>query len=248
MFTNNLSQGKIKKKQFNNIIEFAKELISKNEVENYDHNGTGPQVHPIFNLIKLLGANIPIDYGAYIIKNNPKSLPRIDTEEFLFSIVSEVNKKGEIAYNLLNEIKTTADINANLNSDLILPWVWNRDRLLQSLSRIGENRLFDFWKEDKNHRLHLWLPMGIFWVEGGNHSILTGIIQGEGKIIPKKISDISDIYKYVKCDGKYFIRIEDNEIISKVQNVEFAAIFEIGRIMIEKNICYKNIVDYSNKV
>jgi sulfite reductase beta subunit-like hemoprotein len=82
--------------------------------------------------------------------------------------------------------------------------------------------------------------MGIGWVHGGNHSIATGIVQGEGEITPDSVYDISEVYQYVYTDGEYYITKEDNGVISDVPNVEFAAIFEIGRLMNERSICFSH--------
>lgn len=83
--------------------------------------------------------------------------------------------------------------------------------------------------------MELWLPMGIAWVRGGNHSISTGIIQGSGIIQPTGIVDISNIFNHIYTDGMNYYRKSDHQIISQVKNIEFAAIFEIGRIMKEKS-------------
>ena len=91
--------------------------------------------------------------------------------------------------------------------------------------------------DEYNHIIDVWLPMGIVWVYGGNHSITIGIIQG-GEIEPTYYTDISKLYKYIKCDGEYFIEISTCKKISKVKSPELAAIFEIGRMMEEKNISF----------
>jgi hypothetical protein len=55
---------------------------------------------------------------------------------------------------------------------------------------------------------------------------------------PSYIYDISGLYGYLECDGINFIRKEDKQILSPVINLEFAAIFEIGRLMCEKSISF----------
>ena len=107
------------------------------------------------------------------------------------------------------------------------------------MALIGQGRRLKQWRQDdNNHHVELWLPMGIAWVYGGNHSISAGIIQGRGEIIPRHVYDISEVYDYVYCDGVNYYRKEDGSIISPVLNAEFAAIFEIGRIMAEHSISY----------
>jgi len=121
---------------------------------------------------------------------------------------------------------------------LVLPWPWHRKRLINAVSRIGKGREWGSWKQDSNHGIELWLPLGIAWVHSGNHSIATGIIQCSGTVKPNRVYDISKIYDYVHCNGKDFIDAQSNEIIASVENVEFAAIFEIGRLMKNNSISF----------
>ena len=80
--------------------------------------------------------------------------------------------------------------------------------------------------------------MGVSWVNRGNHSIAAGIIQGAGTLIPESVTDISNVYDYVRCDGRHFIRSEDSSVIAPVRNAEFAAIFEIGRMMRDNHLSF----------
>ncbi len=73
--------------------------------------------------------------------------------------------------------------------------------------------------------------MGVGFVYGGNHSITSGIVQSEGFIETEHVYDISPLFDYVHCDGLHFYKTVDNEIIGDVYDLEFAAIFEVGRIM-----------------
>lgn len=38
------------------------------------------------------------------------------------------------------------------------------------------------------------------------------------------------------CDGLNYLRTEDNSVINEVSNLEFAVIFEIGRLMVEEGV------------
>ena len=48
----------------------------------------------------------------------------------------------------------------------------------------------------------------------------------------------SKVYKYIKCDGESFIDINSGRSLCKVKSPEFAAIFEIGRMMVDNNISF----------
>jgi hypothetical protein len=78
------------------------------------------------------------------------------------------------------------------------------------------------------------MPFGIAWVGGGNHSIMTGIVRGEGQITTDLVYDLSELFSLVRFDGTSFIRLSDGEEIAFVKDFEFGAIFEIGRLIHEK--------------
>lgn len=77
---------------------------------------------------------------------------------------------------------------------------------------------------------------GLVFVEGGNHSIATGMIIGEGTLVPQSVYDISSLLDKVKCDGVNYISLETNEILAPVTDVRIGSIFEIGKLIKKHNI------------
>jgi len=118
-----------------------------------------------------------------------------------------------------------------LASDVILPCPWDRNRTTSALANIGTGKKSGPWKEDVNHFLTLWLPWEIAFVNGGNHSITAGIIDGEGEIIPRYVYDMSGILDCVDCDGRFYRWRETGKAITKVTKPRIAAVFEIGRLI-----------------
>ncbi len=124
-----------------------------------------------------------------------------------------------------------------LASDLILPWPWNLSRVASNVSGIGPGRRCGAWKQyPKNHSVEYWRPFGIGWVHGGNHSIMAGIIQGEGRIETDNVYDLSTLFPHVRFNGETFVRVSDDTVIQEALYFEFAAIFEVGRLMHERGI------------
>jgi hypothetical protein len=225
--------------KFNNIIDFACEVIYITETwkREYPNLCTYSKDHPIIDVIRLLGRKFQSEYFTNVLEQRTDSeLPNIDLDTIFFDYTVELTKDGKKFLNIIE--KRDIDKNVYLDKDIILPWPWQRERLANNIASIGEGRVNGKWKQDNNHRVYLYLPIGVSFVGGGNHSLTTGIIQGDGIVRPNGIYDITTVYNYVKCDGKNYIRIEDEQIISPVYNIEFAAIFEIGRIMIEKGISF----------
>jgi hypothetical protein len=229
-----------KLKKFNNILDFAKSVMD--EIEYFQKyrrvDITEMKYHPLVDVIRVLGRNLQSKYLSYLLFSKGESeLPDIEYRNIMFSDNVLLSPDGKTFSDLCIQLDIEKEI--HLCRDLILPWPWERSRLINCMATIGEGRSRGKWEQDfSNHNVKLWLPLGIAWVSSGNHSIATGIIQGEGVIKPTYIFDISPIYEHVFCDGLYYRRKYDNSIISEVTNVEFAAIFEIGRVMIENSISF----------
>lgn len=226
------------KEDFDSIMEFSKSVLEqtrKLEKENGTLN-EGAE-HPLVDVVRLVGRKIQTEYLTNLLyKKYESELPSLLPEEVFFDPRSMLSLDGKQFEDIINELKEEKTI--SLNRDLILPWSWRTSRLVNCIAGIGEGRANESWRQDHNHRVDLWLPMGIAWVYGGNHSISTGIIQGKGSITPEVVCDISPVYDYVHCDGVNYYRKEDGLIISQVKNIEIAAIFEIGRLMKENSISY----------
>src|SRR5665213_2897030 len=125
-------------------------------------------------------------------------------------------------------------IEPQLDRDIVIPNPWEPIRLQNAFSMLRPGGAWGRWREDKNHQIELWEPIGIGWVHGGNHSICAGILTAAGTVTPDFGYDITPIYKHVVCDGRTFRRVHDRAVISDVASIEMAAIFEIGRLMIDR--------------
>jgi len=214
---------------FNSIMDFAKEMMASN----LSYTGK----HPIFDLIRLLGRKLQTDYLMRLLYCDEE----VDKDELLYStLFIDEDIEIEDGIKVRNLLKVVDDdYRVYLKHDLILAWPSKRVKLINCLKQIGEGREKGLWKEDKkNHFVELWMPIGIVWVNGGTHSIATGIIQGEGVIQPEITYDMTQTYAYIYSDGKHFYRKSNNKPICRVHSVEFAAIFEIGRLMVKHNITF----------
>ena len=224
---------------FDSIMRFSLSVLDEAKVFKMSKDGLNEETeHPLIDVVRLVGRQLQTQYLTNLLYQRDESLlPNLFPEEVLFHPLALITKEGTNFQDVMRELKT--DYVISLNRDIVLPWSWKKSRLITSISLIGQGRSWGQWRQDYiNHHVELWLPMGIAWVYGGNHSITAGIIQGKGEIIPRYVYDISNVYDYVYCDGVNYYRKEDGSIISPVLNAEFAAIFEIGRIMAENSISY----------
>ena len=55
------------------------------------------------------------------------------------------------------------------------------------------------------------------------------------------IGNIPEIYDCIKFDGDNYIRIDDNVVLAPALNFELGCIFEIGRMMHESDVCFKDL-------
>lgn len=219
------------RKSFEHILNYTRSVIEKGEVNLKEK-------HPVLDIIRLLGRKTQSEMISTVLQSDEKVASSDDTlEKLLFSVTEPLIKDGRN----LNDIKrkVNSERTIKLKRDLVLPLPWKQSRFVQTLTKIGFDRDWGAWTQDKiNHKVEVWLPMGIIWVHSGNHSIASGVIRGEGVIHTTNVYDISEIYEHVYCDGGNFYRTHDNSVIAPVRNLEFAAIFEIGRMMKDKEISF----------
>jgi hypothetical protein len=134
-----------------------------------------------------------------------------------------------------------------LNRDIILPWPWSTGCYNAALATIGSEKEIpgcdDYmrpyqgpWAQDSNHRVELWLPWGIGFVAGGNHSIAAGILSGEGEILPSSVYDLSYLFDEVRYDGRKFVDLKTAKTLGPASCWRQGATFEIGRLMREHGI------------
>lgn len=122
-------------------------------------------------------------------------------------------------------------VRLELSRDIVLPTSWHRHRYASALATIGTDKQQSCWRQDINHRVSLWLPWGIAFVTGGNHSITAGILAGEGTLIATEVMDASNVLGAIYCDGRVYRNVETGQSLAAVRDVRRAAVFEIGRLM-----------------
>jgi len=217
------AQDSSRKQRLEKILSVARDIASQN-----------PEALPDF--VRLLGRKLQSDYMCRAVSwLDEHRVPDLEPKVVWFDEFALLNDQGHSLYDLKRKTNTTRAL--SLASDIVLPWPWHLDRVASCISCIGQGRRAGEWKQDPvNHRVEYWLPFGIGWVHGGNHSIMTGIVQGQGTIETDNVYDISPLFPHVRFDGDAFLRASDGAVIQKSTEFEFAAIFEVGRLMHERGI------------
>lgn len=212
------------RRQFEGIMDMAQRIAER---------------HPpaLIDLARLLGRTIQTDRIAHLVlePGEHTPLPHLNFDQAFFdrSFPLTVDGRGFFALSQIH----VEERDINLARDVVLPWPWRRDRFANTLSHIGAGKRAGAWRQQEwNHKIEWWVPIGIGWVEGGNHSISAGIVQGEGIVRVHGVRSIHSVYEHVLCDGTYFRRAYDREKICRVSSPEFAGLFEIGRLMLHYGV------------
>lgn len=146
---------------------------------------------------------------------------------------STLTKDGKTLNGLKKRLDSTKRISMRKDPVLAMPWKSTIKALdMASGIKRGEEK----WSQNSNHIAQLWLPVNVAFVKQGHHSVTAGILAGEGELIVSEVYDMKEIYEYVSTDGVNYIRTTDNKVVAPVNVVEFAAVFEIGRLQMEKDI------------
>ncbi len=217
------------KKYFSQIMNIANDIFLYNDCSTENPLGRTLENHPIYNLIRLLGKDVQREYMMHPIKGIHDEMK---LKDFLFNLWSKTIKEDIYEKPLMRNVEFSKKI--SLSKDVVITGPWHPTRFSEALSRYGSELLMTKWKQDSNHQVTLYLPIGISVVEQGNHSITSGILQGEGEISPSETFDMSEYYKYIHTDGSWYYLSKTGKKLSEVRSVEYAAIFEIGRIITDK--------------
>ena len=200
------------------------------------HEITRHDPHALPSLVKLVGRSTQARAMTAVLCH-PQDAYRIRQELVMVGSIEPVTNDGRSFHTLKRKVTTQRTL--RLGEDLVLPRPWHRGRIVLSLCGLRVGGKWGEWQQDStNHRVELWIPLGIGWVSGGNHSLTAGIVHAAGVVRPDAAYDISDVYDHVTCDGSVYKRTHDGSVIERVADFELAAIFEIGRLMRQHGIGY----------
>jgi len=212
--------------QFNNIMNSAKEIIN---------SGKG---HLLKDIIYTLGKPYQFKVINDCLKGDKIKTLKDPEHLFLrhakdFYQFRKTNEQGEFI-----NYKSIKDTNKKVHpsSHLIFTFPWNlRGRLIPAFLNIGNN-VGEPWEHDfLNHKLLHLYPLNISYITNGNHSTVINIINNECEMYLDEQLDLTPIYKDIYTNGMHFKNKNDDSIIDTCSSVEFAAIFEIGRLIIDNN-------------
>jgi hypothetical protein len=209
--------------QFNAILAMANEIAQLK-----------PRALP--TLIKLLARPMQADCMLRVVRagENIPSGGDFLVNNLWFPEDLWLDYKGTTLETLKERVQTRRSL--SLATDVLLTYPAGHRKLIESMCNLGRQTSASEWKPETNHNVNFWLPWGIGWVVTGHHSLTTGILDWEKQIENYKAFDCSRVFEFIECDGLFFKRKSDGTELAEVRNVEFAAIFEIGRLMVKHGV------------
>lgn len=221
-------------KEFENAMSFARKLL---ELSQKTKPVAGSE-HPLLDFVRLLGRGLQSKYLLRTLCTSDEIELPLDFSEIGVDMSVSLSPYREVTFYDLVEIVEVAEQPLPVCRDLLIPLPWDRQKLLKSLAYIGDGRKWGAWRQDDNHDIELWLPLGLAWARSGDHSLVPSLLNEGAEIMPTDVLDISGVYDYVFCDGRYYRRVEDKSIITTVSCAETAILFEVGRLMVENSISF----------
>lgn len=211
-------QDAAKQAEFNEILKTARQIAER-------------RPEALRSLVRLIGRQQQARCMASIVKKGAFQEAAADllVDSLWFSSTQSLDDNGTTLGQLMRRAEYRRPL--ELGADVLLPVPWNREQLIRSMCTLCHDAGGKEWRQDRNHKVKYWLPWGVGLIEGGNHSLTVGTVNGCGKIVRYEAYDGSRVFEFVECDGSHFKRKCDGRVVSPVRDVEFAAIFEIGRLM-----------------
>lgn len=211
------------KRQLQSIIAIAQNIIDKSEI-------SGDFLHPIYRYINAIGSSVLQRLLMQLFTG--REVDHVD--ELLYDLCHYIKNRNYISD--CATIENNEKITISLKDNLVIPVAWNISRFETTITGIGVDCGNQFEFQRSNHMSKLFLPIGVTVVYNGNHSILSGIIKREGVIHPTEMVNLASLYEKIKFDGVYYRDVDSNQVIQEVKNFELGAIYEIGRLLIKKDI------------
>ena len=222
--------------KLNNIIEIAKDILNK--CETYE-------LHPIYNLIRIINDSYTNKYMMDFLSQNSDNYidNAIRLNKIFFNKIKLNNENLPIDKIVFkNKVINSTEIDFSVDSIIASPW--SRFKFVENICNIGEGLKYGSWN-NYNQNSILILPLGIFILNGGgNHSVSIAVSEHKGKISCSNIYNIDYLYDNIYFDGTNYRNINNNLILVKNCCFQYGTIFEVGRLIREFKVNYKNIQLY----
>lgn len=233
------------RKLHESYIQFAKEILSYDFSTGYatpvykkvdvSHN-IDHQLHAINKLIRILALDIQnsLIQDVFLKQDHFRYSPVFDCYHAYFQ---KYNLKSKA---IIYDLDTPYPFDISQNPTISSPH--NSLRLLNALGRISSQLDNPFSFKKSNHfESILYAPINLLILSNGFHSSVAGIYDTNAIFYPAQICDISNLYQEIYFDGLFFRYLDSNTVIQCPENKSIGTIFEIGRLLYERNLSLVSI-------
>ncbi|MCD7037316.1 hypothetical protein LRQ20_03020 [Pseudomonas sp. MAFF 311096] len=231
-----MRQAAVTPQSTNSLAKFNHLMNVANKIAEINPNG-------LYDLIRAILKPLQAEQLLGVAERGQDAVPLIEAGHFFGSAVRD-HLFSEDGMKWMGVPQEKEMFVLHLSRDIVLPSPWSLNGYISALATIGSTKAGDMgvrgyrrsdyqgpWQQDANHRVEMWLPWKIAFVQGGNHSIAAGILAGEGEIIPDSVFDMSHLLGTLRCDGHSFFRIDNGDLVGSISDPRKAAVFEIGRLL-----------------
>lgn len=176
------------------------------------------------NLLRALVRPIQSDYLLAVGSEGQDARPTLDARHFFFESLYDYISFKQLS---LQEIPSE-NYPLSLASDMVLPWPWSMNSY-KGCMNIGSRQGNPWHFDGSNHMVELCLLWRIAFVKGGNHSLVAGILSGEGLLLPERVFNMQDLLNRVSTNGVEWFG--DGRPVEKVRDWRTAAVYELGRLV-----------------
>ena len=218
------NKSRIRKEKLDSILSTTHELVKNSDIKDVRRS-------PAYSLVRAM-----TNYHLFDIVRELYEDENVTNVQSVFKDIGEYILNSRVLGNAESFDLGKSGIDIDLSKDAILVCAWNKKRFENALLTIGENVGNSFEFDKINHMATYIYPIGVTVVYNGNHSIVSGVLKGEGTIQANQTYDLVPTYKYMYFDGVHFRCKDDGSILHKVGRFEIGALYEIGRIFAENGI------------
>lgn len=218
-------QAALRRERFEQVMDLARQVADRDPLG-------------LSSLVRLVAAPLQARALTSVVFRSPRGArDTYGLVDFFGSPSDRLTSAGESVDSVIGPPRQV-QYRLRLGRDPVVAVPWVHSRLVSALANIGFSRVMGAWRADINHKVELLLPFGLALVHGGNHSLTAGIVNAEGTLVTAEVTDLSALYAHLRYDGLNMIRTHDGRVHWEPLDEELGILFEIGRLMLERGVCY----------
>lgn len=243
IFYHNTSANSDFIKTHNNYISFVKDILSYSfSTNSFIAIPSQNELMPL-NAINKVIRILALDVQNHVLQHTICDNRDFEKDSIIFYDFPTCPKCGRLKNCHLLSSTPTNPISFNISHHPTISFPWNKRRLIDAFGRIGTSVDNPFLFDKSNHFASLYAPINLLIIHNGFHSSTCGIYDVNAIYYPQTIYDLTHFYEEIYFDGNSFRHKTCNCIIETPENKSLGTIFEIGRLLYERNLSLLTLLD-----